>query len=830
MTGAASPPRHGSGFARLHADPRDIVAGIDPGLARLRLALVAVVAMMAAAGGTELVRLSLFPTAPVTVLLVAGAVTMISNLAVNEPDLHRRRVTTALALAPALVTIAAGTLLAPYRVVADVVFVAVMVAAVWVRRYGPRGFALGQIAFITFFFSQFLRLQAAQLPEVLIAVTIAIASTFLLRCVLFAERPERTLRRLVGAFRARAHALLTAVDEVLAHLGPSPDAGAAARGLERDLDRMARARRRLNETAILVEDQLEQATAGRVWPGLENDLLALRVFDAELALERLTVATRRLAGPDSDLGDPAPLLALRIGLARLRSALALGTRHAGVLEGTADARGAVAGLCADTAAGHERIQRTAFAVRRVADSVEHAQRDAPARAAGEGDRGRPQGDDRVTATATDTGGAGRAGLEHDDALRPPPRPAPDPRTGGAPPTESTDSTDSTDSDRGAAEGTGAPTSGGLALTSRQAIQVGVATTLAIVGGELLAPSRWYWAVIAAFVVFANTSSRGDLLSRGWGRIVGTIGGVAAGMGLAALVVGHTLTSLVLLFACVFLALYLVRISPGLLAFWITAVLALVYGLIGQFSVQVLVLRIEETVVGVLASVVAAFVVLPKGTRDAFADSLGSFVDAADAVLEAAVDRLVGRTPARSPVVLAREMDDALADLRLRVRPLSPAFGVRRRGRSSYQRGLRVMVGVDHYARSLARLSDTAAAGEDRAAWAPTLDPAARAVRANLDALRDVLSQGRRRSDGGRVLVTSAEEAVDAAEGFAAQSREPHRRADMLTVARMLRRTDQAVVSLASDLGAAPDVDDGSGAAQEPRSASSAGLANTRAGS
>lgn len=781
------------------ADPRDLLAGVDPGLARLRLASVAVLSMMLAAGATELVRGFLAPGEPVTVLLVSGAVAMISNLAVNEPDLRRRRITTALALGPALAATSLGTLLTPYRIVADAVFVAVMIAAVWVRRYGPRGFALGQAAFITFFFTQFLRVQPTQLPWLLVAVTIGIGSTLLLRGVVFAERPERTLRRLVAAFRGRAHALLGAVDDVLAHLDPDRHRD---RELDRPADHMARARRRLNETAILVEDQLEQTTAGRVWPGLENDLLALRIFDAELALERLAVAAGRLTRPDGDTLDGIPRTALRIGIGRIRAALARGTRPDGVLEGTADARGAVAGLCADTAPGHERAQRAAFAVRRVADAVEHAQRDAPVRSDG-GNAATP---------------APARRLDHDDADRAAAR---------------TDTTG--DTTPGGQQSDGPP---GLALTSRQAVQVGVATSLAIVAGELLAPTRGYWAVIAAFVVFANTSSRGDLLTRGWGRIVGTIGGVAAGMGLAALVGGHPLTSLVLLFVCVFLALYLVRISPGLLAFWITAVLALVYGLIGQFSVEVLVLRIEETAVGVAASVVAAFLVLPKGTRAAFADALEEFVDAADAVLAAAVDRLTGRVPTQSPVVLAREMDDALARLRPRVRPLTPPFGgARRRGRSSYQRGLRVMAGVDHYARALARLSDTVAGGvasgapEDRA-WAAALDSASGVVRANLDALRDLLARGRRRSDGGPVLVSSAEAAVDAAEGHAARAADPHRRGEMLTATRLLRRTDQAVVALAADLGAAePEARDGTADAdQGPSSSSRTGFANTRAGS
>ncbi len=76
------------------------------------------------------------------------------------------------------------------------------------------------------------------------------------------------------------------------------------------------------------------------------------------------------------------------------------------------------------------------------------------------------------------------------------------------------------------------------LYNRQAVQVGVATSLAIMAGELISPARWYWAVIAAFVVFAGTSSRGDVLSRGWARVVGTAGGLVAGMLLAFAVAGN----------------------------------------------------------------------------------------------------------------------------------------------------------------------------------------------------------------------------------------------------------------------------------------------------
>jgi uncharacterized membrane protein YccC len=290
-------------------------------------------------------------------------------------------------------------------------------------------------------------------------------------------------------------------------------------------------------------------------------------------------------------------------------------------------------------------------------------------------------------------------------------------------------------------------------------------------------------------VFAGTSSRGDVLSRGWQRIVGTIGGVLAGMGLAVLVSGHELLALLLTFVCVFLALYLVRLSQTLLAFWITAVLALLYGLIGQFSVQTLVLRFEETAAGAAMGMLAAYLVLPKRTRETFGEALDDMVDAADAVLAAAVDRILGREPASPPGRLTRDLQTALSTLRDRGRPLDNPLPWRR-GRSSYQRTVRVLTGVDHYARSLARLADDVR----EPGWAPTLEPAAAGVRTNLDALRQVL---RRRHIG---EIRSAEDVVDAAEASAARTPDPHRRAALLHAARLLRRIDQAVVGFATDLG------------------------------
>ena len=125
---------------------------------------------------------------------------------------------------------------------------------------------------------------------------------------------------------------------------------------------------------------------------------------------------------------------------------------------------------------------------------------------------------------------------------------------------------------------------------------------------------------------------------------------------------------------------------------------MLYGLIGQFSVETLVLRIEETAVGAALGMLAGFLILPTGTREAFGTALDEVVDATYAVLDAAVERILGRPVAVAPVELARDLDAALGVLRQRAYPLDNPLP-RRRGRSSYARAVRVFTAVDHYVRA-----------------------------------------------------------------------------------------------------------------------------------
>ena len=164
-----------------------------------------------------------------------------------------------------------AALLSPFGKVADVGFIAVLFAAVWVRRFGPRGNALGMVAFISYFFALFLR---------------AIA-----RSDAGAGRRDRR--------RHRRHAVRADADlsRPSARRGAPPGPGAARgrrsrcwtsapdRG-EHDLAVLRRRLDRLGETALMIDDWLDRHDAAQSLSVTSEDL-ALRVFDAQIAMEQL---------------------------------------------------------------------------------------------------------------------------------------------------------------------------------------------------------------------------------------------------------------------------------------------------------------------------------------------------------------------------------------------------------------------------------------------------------------------------------------------------------------------------------------------------------------
>ncbi len=687
--------------------------GSDPGLLRLRMAARTTIALAAA-----LLILFLVTKAthqPLTVALLGVLITMVSGRSVNERDPRRQKITMALLPLPAAAAITAAAFLAPHRIVADVVFVLVVFIAVYLRRFGPRGTALGMVTFMSYFFTLYLRAKASELPWLIGAVLVGTMCTFVMTAFVLPDKPESVLRRTIRALRARMAIVVDTTAEVVR--AGQPD--------ERRLRRLRIRTRRLNETALLVQGQIEdRVNPGAVWPGVSGEDLALWLFDAELTVERLATAGGLAAAADLPAATRAELAAAVAQLGRaIRLPRPEGLRRA--------AEGAQRLLDQPSAADTDpAVRRLALAL---IDATKAAA-DVRARLA------------QVTAAA--------AALESTGSSEDVSEPQVQPR---------------------------------LRPTTRQAIQVSIAASLAIVVGELVSPARWFWAVIAAFVVFAGTKSWGDTLSKGWQRLLGTVLGVPSGVLVATLVSGNTVASLVMIFACLFCAFYFMKVTYSLMTFWISTMLALLYGLLGEFSFRLLLLRIEETAVGAVIGVAVAMLVLPVNTRKSIRDDAHTFFLTLSDVIQASVASLFCDDTEANPTDTARQLDRDLQQFRVDAKPMTAGI-VGLVGRRSMRHRLRELTACDRYARTLARSSDRC------------LDASPQLV----DAVKSAAAQIRRNID---VLVTAMEfdhpttvfpatDFLDAADSLA---RNDGRR--LQAALHSLRQIDRVVINAAIDLGA-----------------------------
>ena len=163
--------------------------------------------------------------------MLGTIVAMQSSAAVKDRDQHSRVVTTLLLFFPAVGAVSLAAMLSPFGKVADVGFIVVLFGAVWVRRFGPRGNALGMVAFMSYFFALFLRASPGQIPILAVAIAVGLGASLLVRTVILPDRPQVEVRRLVRALRAASSRVLEVATNQAEHdlvycatLGPARQA------------------------------------------------------------------------------------------------------------------------------------------------------------------------------------------------------------------------------------------------------------------------------------------------------------------------------------------------------------------------------------------------------------------------------------------------------------------------------------------------------------------------------------------------------------------------------------------------------------------------------
>ncbi|CAN7295968.1 FUSC family protein [Neorhizobium tomejilense] len=232
---------------------------------------------------------------------------------------------------------------------------------------------------------------------------------------------------------------------------------------------------------------------------------------------------------------------------------------------------------------------------------------------------------------------------------------------------------------------------------RSAVQITIASSLAMVFGLMLSRDRWFWAVLTAFLIFTNTKSRGDAAIRALQRSIGTLLGIASGLVLATLIGGYPLISVPIAALCIFLGFYCLQISYAAMTFFISIVLCLVYGLTGVLTLDLLQLRIEETLIGALAGTIVAFLVFPASTRSTLDLALGRWFDGLRELLSAVRE---GRSGFEI-IALSHKLDAAYREVTLAARPLGTTWSVVSRP-GQVRQTLGIFLGATYWARIFAR--------------------------------------------------------------------------------------------------------------------------------
>ncbi|MFJ9820861.1 FUSC family protein [Streptomyces sp. NPDC101151] len=733
---------------------RDRLAASDPGLIRLTAGLRTVVAIALTLAVLALLRV------PVPQLVAGAMAAMVATFAIQEKQRSPQAVTLALGLPVALASVALGALLNHRVVAGDVFFVVLIFCAVYGRRFGDRGTALGLIGFQIYFLSLFVQATTSGLPALYGVIAVAFGCSAAARFVLLPETPAGTLDRLRGAFRARLGQLIASQIELL-DAGPDD--------VEQVLEELRTGTARLHETALMIQGRLEDGTADAA----TARLLQRRIADAEIAAERLGLLlltarsaertdtlTLHLPGAPLPFGGELPVRDEATAVLRrdLEAMRLLVLRPVGEPSGTASAqvRNRLLGYreeehlpkaspaVQDVFRGLGEAARAVLGLRIALDEPQDESDDTPATA-----RSREELDAEDAAIESS---------EEDEPEEPEP-------TGLRRP------------------------------TTRAAVQVAVGSSLAIVGGELLSSQRWYWAVLTCWIVFLNTASTGEILVKGYRRLLGTVLGVVAGIGLAGLVGNHTWTAFALVLVFIFAMFYTAPLSYTLMSFFVTAMLGLLYTLLNTYSASVLLLRVEETALGAACGVIAAAVVLPIHTDRRTNDLLVAVLDRLSDVTRGAMEQLSGEAYA-DLVDGARDLDQALADLRAATQPLTHPITPLRSRRDTARYVMALLETCAYHARSLAATAELLPTHPSIAAD-PRLRGAGRRIVHNIEAIAAHVADPRstQRIETGPSIASMLEPGT---------LRTPRYGRVTDRVLRHLQRLDEAVPGLARPLGLVPE--------------------------
>ena len=582
------------------------------------------------------------------------------------------------------------------RVVSLALLAVTLAIGTYCRRFGPRGFLGGMLAFMGAFLGFFIQayVPLGEFGWLVAEVALGAAVAIVIHFAFFLPRSASAVRRMQRSYAARAREVADDIAELFEATVRSEKNEESNPKAYRQLHRPLL---RLNEAALLIDAQLNEPAA--VPAGWSAATLHQRLFDAEVGLGNVARFALEIAGR----GYPAQVNALvSESLAGIRDAdldvvLAAAASIRDLLEDRDEER---TGLTADS---RVLLHRFATSVTDFAVAL-RAFRLYP-----DGQAPDDSADGEFTTQVATFGGwlpgsafiAGAASQE-----------------------------------RG---GKGLLERVRLAPYSRTAIQMGVAVGLAIIAGDALSGRRFYWAVIAAFVTFMGANTAGEQVRKSAFRVIGTFFGVIVGALLAHLVGDRVGLQVAVVLISLFLGIYLFRINYAFMTIGITVLVSQLYVELGEFSNSLLVLRLEETAIGAGVAIVTVLLVFPlhigRVTRVAARQQVAALADLIDRCLDRLADPASAAGSDLELRASARRLDMAYQALSATVRPMqTPLFGNLASSTSGF---VATTIAARHYARNLLLDASTRYDELDAAATAE-LEAARRRIDASMAAITTAL--------------------------------------------------------------------------------------------
>ena len=683
----------------------DSFAGSDPGLNRFRMALQAVLiigAVIAAEGifvhftqalyiqahgavlpAAEAARVTAANHAFLVIGMLMGALIGLIGTGVVDKTARGQLVSFLILPAPLIGMLSLGLVIGGYRILALVSFPVVVAIGTYLRRFGPRGFNGGVLLFMGDFMGFFMHgiLTPGDLGWVTAEIGVGLAVAIAVRFALFYPSQAKALQRTQRSYAARARKVAALALEQLDN--PGNRTGDACR-LHRQLVR-------LSEAALMIDAQL--ADPGAVADGSSAQLLHQRLFDAELALGNIARFAQAMAG----LRLPAPQhMEARLALRDLvRGENETARTHAARLTALLREAGPVAD---DEDYAVVITHRFAGSVVALADAITEWMAVGATREGEEAFQSPVQlSGVWLPGSATVSNAASlERGTRLADRIR-------------------------------------------LPRYSRNAIQIGIAVGAAVAAGDVLSPRRFYWAVIAAFVVFNNATNAGEQVRRAFFRVAGTLAGIAAGSLLVTAVGHHPYWPVAVILAALFFGFYLLRVNYAFMVFGITVTVAQVYVQVGEFSNSLLLLRLEETAIGAAVAIAVVILVLPLRTRRVLRIAARDFVQAVGRLADHASDYLRGAGNSSKATLRsdARAVDAAYHSLMTTAQPLRPLGGTTGEG---IRGGLRLASAARNYSRDL--VADTGQARLSDAGMRLDIELATAALLHSMDVIADAVTGSR----------------------------------------------------------------------------------------